>query len=377
MYKAYKFRMYPTDTQLTIINKNFGCKRFVYNHFLNKIKNTKKLYPSNCIIDLNNNLKKEYQFLEEIDNQILYKSIYNLYDNLKKHNNNNFGLPKFKSKYNKNSYTILASHKKLQNKNYCNIEIDIKNKLINLPILNSVKIRGYRNLDKINGKIKSVTISKEPTGKYYISILCELPSPSPIPLPKTIIGIDVGVKNLLTLSDGITITNNKYIEKYEKRIKRWQKALNRKQKGSNNYYKCKQKLAKLYSKLTNARKFYTHKITKKITDEYDIISCENLKTQNMIEQKIMSKQITDATLSEITRQLGYKAKWKGKYFYQIDTYYPSSQICSVCGNQDKKYKDINLRNYKCCICHTILDRDLNASINIMYEGLKQYMKCLK
>ena len=149
------------------------------------------------------------------------------------------------------------------------------------------------------------------------------------------------------------------------------RSLSRKTKGSNNFYKCKHKL----SVLKNARKYYIHNITKMITDNYDIITCENLNTTNMINKKSnLSRRIIDATFYEIIRQLHYKSKYKGKYFYQVDTYYPSSRTCSVCENIDNKYKNLNERTYICCNCNNTLDRDLNASINIMFEGLKLYMK---
>ena len=199
----------------------------------------------------------------------------------------------------------------------------------------------------------------------------------PIIKPRTIVGIDLGIKKLLTLSDGTVYDNNKYIDKYTKRIKRKQRELSRKEKGSKNYYKCKKELAILYSKLANARKFYTHKITKDITDEYDIITCEQLKTKEMIikgKDNKLSSKINDATFSEIIRQIQYKARYKGKVFYQINTYYPSSQICSRCSAQDKRYKDLTRREYKCLKCNQEIDRDLNASINIMFEGLKLHMK---
>ena len=193
-------------------------------------------------------------------------------------------------------------------------------------------------------------------------------------IPTSIVGIDIGVKKLLTLSDGITIDNNKYIEKYQKRINRCNRELSRKKRGSKNFYKCKHKLAVLYSKLKNARNYYIHNITKKITDNYDIITCEKLNTKNMITKKSnLSKKIIDATFYEIIRQLQYKSKYKNKYFYQVDTYYPSSQTCSVCNNIDNKYKNLTERIYNCSKCHNTIDRDLNASINIMFKGLKLYM----
>lgn len=137
---------------------------------------------------------------------------------------------------------------------------------------------------------------------------------------------------------------------------------------SSNYNRCKKKLAILYSKLKNARNYYLHNITKKIIDEYDIITCEKLKVKNMLQEHKLAKKISDASSSEIIRQLSYKCKYK--HFYQIDTYYSSSQICNVCGNRDNTYKDLSKRKYKCKHCHNEMDRDLNASLNIMYEGLK-------
>ena len=193
-------------------------------------------------------------------------------------------------------------------------------------------------------------------------------------ISRNIVGIDLGIKKLLTLSDRITYDNNKYIENYEKRIKRLQRELSRKVKRSNNYNKCKKKLVKLYSKLKNARNYYLHKITKRITDEYDIIACEKLAVQNMLKNHNLSKKISDASFNEIVRQLQYKSKFKSKRFYQVDKYYPSSQECSVCGNIDRKYKSLLEREYKCSKCHNEIDRDLNSSINIMYKGVKLYMK---
>ena len=249
----------------------------------------------------------------------------------------------FYKEYNYNNY---------KNKEYCNIELDLTNRQIKLPKLNWVKIKGYRNINNINGKIKSATISREPNGKYYVSVLYEMYDKIPVINHRTIVGIDLGIKKLLTLSEGTTYDNNKYIDKYEKRIKRKQRELSRKEKGSKNYYKCKKKLAILHSKLANARKFYTHKITKNITDEYDIITCEKLKTKEMIikgKDNKLSSKINDATFSEIVRQLQYKTKYKGN-------------------------KDLTRREYKCTKCGVKLDRDLNASINIMFEGLKLHMK---
>ena len=377
MFKAYKFRLYPNKNQIEIINKIFGSSRYVYNYYLDKMKNNGYVSAYTNIKDYTSILKYNAVFLQEIDSIVIRKSLFNLDDAYIRLFNKTGDYPKFKSKYNINSYNTTAVYRNYKDKEYCNIELDLTNKQIKLPKLNWVKIRGYRNTNNINGKIKNATISREPNGKYYVSVLYEMYDKVPEITPRTIVGIDLGIKKLLTLSDGITYDNNKYIDKYEKKIKRKQRELARKEKGSNNYYKCKKELAILHSKLANARKYYIHKITKKITDEYDIITCEKLKTKEMIvkgKDNKLSSKIKDATFSEIIRELQYKSKYKGKVFYQINTYYPSSQICSRCDNQDKRYKDITRREYKCTKCNQELDRDLNASINIMFEGLKLYME---
>ena len=371
MYKGFKFRMYPTNDQEKIINTNLDNKRFIYNHYLDKAKTSNQINTKQNIFDYSQILKPTSTSLQTLDIKIAYTTLYSLENNFKKLNN--LEIMKFKSKYNKNSYTI-SSNKSINNPN---IILDLKRKTITLPHLENIKIRGYKKLKEIKGRIINVTISKEPTGKYYVSVLYELPNVNPIKNPKNIVGIDIGIKQLLTLSDGTTYENIHIQEKYRKRIKRKQRELSRKIKGSKNYYKCKKELAILYSKLKNIRKSYIHKITKSITDEYDIITCENLKTKEMIIQgktNNLSTKINDATFTEILRQLSYKAKIKGKKFYQVDTYYPSSQICSRCDNQDKKYKDLNEREYKCVKCGQALDRDFNSSINIMFEGLKLYIK---
>ena len=377
MFRAYKFRFYPNKEQIELINKTFGSSRYVYNYYLDKMKNNGYVSAYTNIKDYTSTLKYEAVFLQEIDSIVIRQSLFNLDNAYKRLFNKTGGYPKFKSKYNKNSYNTIAVYKNYKNKEYCNIELDLNNRQIKLPKLKWVKVRGYRNKDNINGKIKSATISREPNGKYYVSVLYEMYDILLEIKPSTIVGIDLGIKKLLTLSDGTTYDNNKYIDKYEKRIKRKQRELSRKEKGSKNYYKCKKELAILYSKLSNARKHYIHKITKDITDEYDIITCEKLKTKEMIikgKDSKLSSKINDVTFSEIVRQLQYKSKYKGKEFYQINTYYPSSQICSRCDNQDRRYKDLTRREYKCTKCNQELDRDLNASINIMFEGLKLYMK---
>ena len=304
MYKAYKFRIYPNDEKKTFINKTFGCSRYVYNYYLNKMQTEGYKNSYNNIKDYTSTLKYNSPFLQEIDSIVIRKFLFNLEAAFKKLFNKTGGYPKFKSKYNRNSYNTTAVNGIYKNKKYCNIELDLENKRVKLPKLKWVKIKEYRNLKKISGEIKNATISKEATGKYYVSLLFEIDKKIEKVDPQSIVGIDLGVKKLLTLSNGVTYDNNKYILKYEKRIKRKQRELARKIKGSKNYYKCKKELAVLYSKLANSRKYYTHKITKDITCEYDIITCEKLKTNEMIingKENRLSSKIQDATFSEILR----------------------------------------------------------------------------
>ena len=373
MYRAYKFRLYPNNNQKELINKTFGCSRLVYNHYLSIIKEEGYRSSYTNVKDYVDNLKYEKPFLQEVDSVMIRKTIFHLDDNLKRYYNSNFGYPKYKSKYDKNSYMTNAVYRTYKGKNYCNIEVDLNRRTIKLPKLKEAKIRGYRNLNKISGRIINATISREREGKYYVSVMYEIPNINKKEV-KEVVGLDIGIKKLITLSDSTTYDNNKYIEKYEKRIKKCQQELSRKEKGSNNYYKCKKKLNILYIKLHNARKYYLHKITKEITDNYDVITCESLSTKKMIMEKELSKEISDASFNEILRQIKYKAEEKGKYFYQVNTYYPSSQTCSRCNYIDKKYKNLKERTYNCTKCQSTIDRDLNASINIMFEGIKLYMK---
>lgn len=377
IYKGFKFRLYPNNMQSKKINKNFGYNRFVYNYYLTKI--TKEGYKSTSyyIKDYITRLKYEYHFLWEADPMLIKKIIFKLEDNYKKYINSNSGYPKYKSKYDKNSYTINITN---SNKtiDYNNIKLDLENKLIKLPNLGNLEIRGYRNLKQIDGRIINYTISREKNGKYYIAVLYELSDTQKV-TPETIVGLDLGIKKLITLSSGKTYKNNRYITKYEEKIKREQKNLSRKQKGSKNYYKNIKKLNGLYIKLSNSRRYYNHKITKEITENYDIISTESLTISKMIMDKEhhLSKAISDATFNEILEQLEYKAKERGKYFYKISPYYPSSQTCSVCNSVDKKYKSLDERMYECNRCYSKLDRDFNASVNIMFEGLKLHIMAPK
>ena len=373
MYKSYQFRLYPNDKQIIMIQKTFGCTRFVYNHYLEKRKK-EHLTCFDMIKDLPN-LYSEYPFLKEVDSCSLRCSLFDLEDAFKrfiKHQNN---YPKFKGKYSsKRSYRTNYITSTYKGRKYENIKVDLKRKVITLPKLKEVKIRGYRNLESLPGRIINATISEYSSGKYYVSVLVEVNHLVAKIIPKRIVGIDLGIKDVVITSDGEKIKNEKIIEKYEKRIKRKQRELARREKGSNNYYKTKKKIAILFQKLKNARKYFIHQITKKLVLENDIVVSETLKVKEMIEEKKFSKSLTDVRLSEICRILEYKAKYYGKRYIQIDSYYPSSQECSKCGYKNEKVKELSVRNWLCPECGSYHDRDINASQNILFEGIK---KCVK
>ena len=373
MYKSYQFRLYPNDSQIIMIQKTFGCTRFVYNHYLEKRKK-EHLTCFDTTKDLPN-LYSEYPFLKEVDSCSLRCSLFDLEDGFKRFTKHQNNYPKFKGKYSsKRSYRTNYITSTYKERKYENIKVDLKRKVITLPKLKEVKIRGYRNLESLPGRIINATISEYSSGKYYVSVLVEVNHLVAKIIPKRIVGIDLGIKDVVITSDGEKIKNEKIIEKYEKRIKRKQRELARREKGSSNYYKTKRKLAILFQKLKNARKYFIHQITKKLVLENDIVVSETLKVKEMIEEKKFSKSLTDVRLSEICRILEYKAKYYGKRYIQIDSYYPSSQECSKCGYKNEKVKELSVRNWNCPECGSYHDRDINASQNILFEGIKKYVK---
>lgn len=240
-----------------------------------------------------------------------------------------------------------------------------------MPKLGFVDIRGYRNLKKIDGRIINVTIEKEQTGKYYASVIIEEKEIEKEKVEaKTIVGIDLGIKDLVITSDGEKYNNPKEIKRREKQLKRIQRKLSRQVKGSKNYNKTKIKIAKLHSKIKNSRKHNIIAIVNKIVEEHDIIVSEKLKVQEMSKNHTIAKFVLDASFNKICELLKRKTKIKGKYYYQVNEYFPSSKICNHCGNKTEETKDLGIRKWRCKECGSKNDRDINASINIMFEGLK-------
>ena len=370
MYKTFRFRMYPNNNQIVLIHKTFGCYRFIYNHFLNICKDNGFRSAFDMIKELPN-LTKEYEWLGEVDSCSLRCAIFNLEDAYKNFFSKRNGYPSFKSKYHKQSYRTNYITRMYKDKKYSNIELDLVNKKIKLPKLGLVDIRGYRNLNVINGKIINATVVKETTGKYYVNILYNVIDIIEEKVkPRWVVGIDLGVKDLVVTSSGEKYKNPKEIKRFEKRIKRLQRKLSRQVKESNNYHKTKIKISKIYSKLKNSRKHNIIKIVNKLIEDYDIIISEKLDIKKMTHKSNLSKNILDASFSKICSMLEWKSIIKRKHYYQIDRYFPSSKICSHCGEKTNKTNNLEIRKWECSKCHSINDRDINASINIMFEGLK-------
>ena len=365
MLKAYKYRIYPNKEQKIQIAKTFGCCRFVYNQTLAYRKDTyenekKSVSKTDCNNYCNRELKKEYEWLKDVDKFALTNAIYNMDAAYRKFFKEHAGYPKFKSKRdNHKSYTTNYTNE--------NIVVDFEKGRVKLPKLKMVKAKPPREFE---GQIKSATISQMPSGKYFVSILVE---EEQVELPKVekSVGIDLGIKDLVITSDGEKIDNLKLIKKYENKLVRQQRKLAHKQKRSKNREKQRIKVAKIYEKIANTRNDYLHKISHKLINENKVIVSEDLSVSNMVKNANLAKSISDCGWSELTRQLQYKADWYGRTYVKIGRFVPSSQTCHVCGYKNEETKDLTVRKWTCPQCQTEHDRDINAAINIQNEGLKQ------
>lgn len=370
MKKAYKYKLKPTKQQRKLLERYFGCARYVYNWALGRKKeayeNDKTSLSYKDLCNELTLLKKEEgkEWLKEVLTQSLQQSIRNMCSAYERFFREKKGYPKFKSKkFSKQSLKFPQ-----------NVTIDFNTHRIFLPKIGSVKFFKSRTF---NGNIKTVTVSKTPAGTYFVSVLVddsmELPTKMPVN-EDTAIGIDVGIKSFAVMSDGKVCDNPKYYEGLEKRLAVLQKRLSRKQKGSNRREKARKAVAKLHERIKNRRANFLHQLSSALVRENQTIIVEDLNVKGMLTNHKLAKHIASASWSEFTRQLEYKCEWNGKNFLKIGRFEASSQTCSNCGYVNKDVKNLNVRKWTCPQCGTKHDRDLNASYNIKYLGLAKLKK---
>ena len=359
--KAYKYRIYPNTEQKIFFAKCFGCVRFFYNKSLsdmNDIYKTtgkmKNITPASY--------KEDYSFLKEVDSLALANAQLNRNTAFKSFFSHKSGFPKYKSKRNDQSYTT--------NNQKGSVKISDNHRYITIPKCQRIRIKMHRTFE---GTIKSITVSRTTDNKYYISLLVETEI-EPLEATEKMIGLDLGIKDLIVDSNGHKYKNHKYFTKSQSKLAKEQRKLSHMVKGSNNRNKQRIKIAKLHKKIQNQRNDYLHKLSKKIIDENQVIALEDLKVINMEQNNKLARNITDASWSRLVSMLTYKADWYGRTVIKVPSNYPSSQLCSICSYKNSITKDLGIRKWTCPKCGSIHDRDVNAAKNILSKGIEMLTK---
>ena len=359
--KSYKLRLYPTKGQQVFFNKTIGACRVIYNEMLYNLSENYKNGIKIEKYDLFKQIKEKYTWMKEVDSNALVNS----YRDLDSAYNNFFSkrtkFPKFKKKKDKNTYRNNNKPKKIKNV--------IKQNYIKIPKIGLIKFRQDYDFSSLNiKKIYNITVERSKTNKYYCSICCDVEIKE-YEHTGEVIGIDLGIKDLVIDSNGNKYSNPKYQQKFENKIKHLNRLYSKKKKGSKNQEKYRLKLAIAHEKLCNKRKDYLHKITTKLIKENDIICIENLNVKGMSKNHHLAKAIQDASFGTLVRMLTYKAQWHNRRIIEIGRFYSSSKICYCCGciNKSLTLKD---REWDCPNCGIHHDRDINAAINIKNEGLR-------
>jgi putative transposase len=354
--KAFKYRIYPNARQREFLANSFGCTRFVYNYFLRQHidtyaetgKGSTYCGNSSSLTQLKKQL--EFEWLNDVSAQSLQQALRNLDTAYNNFFNKRTQFPKFKKKSNKQSFRVPQ-------------DFSIHDNLLDIPKCKGIKIKLHRNIE---GNMKSITISKTPSGKYYASVLCELEIPNPV-YSGGELGIDYGVKVFITTSDGTTIDSPKYLRKSEVKLKRLQRTFCKKHPTSKNRYKAQKQLAKTHEHVANQRADFQHKLSNQLTRDNQTIYVESLSISNMVQNHNLAKSISDSGWSAFVSMLKYKGKWYGCHIVEIDRWFPSSKRCHVCGYINDNLT-LNDRSWVCPECSTNLDRDHNAAINILIFG---------
>ena len=359
--RGYRYRAYPTGKQRELFAKTFGCCRFVYNHYLEARRDTWRewhdtLSYSEMSRDLSGRLKRENEWLKEVDSIALQQSLRHLDRAYQNFFAKRAGYPKFRKKHSLQSYRTMN----------VNGNIMIEGSAIRLPKAGRVRIVNTRGFD---GRIISATVTKTASGKYYISLQVE-EEYEILPSGGGQTGIDAGLKELYTDSSGNTAENPRTLRKHEKRIKRLQRNLSRKQKGSKNRAKARRRLAIEHEKVANIRNDLQHKITHQLAEENQIVCIEDLNVKGMMKNHRLAKSISDVSWSEFYRKLEYKLADHGGVLIKVPRTYPSSQRCSCCGAKNSAVKDLSVRHWVCPVCGAEHDRDINAAKNILAKGLE-------